>query len=321
MSNSFFMSDRQGELWQGLRDREFFIEESRVDGELCIRITSPNGRRWLAGKKMSYPMNSHMVYQLADNKRASYEIAHRLGIVAPRSMYCRERDDVIDRSAILKDYRRVVVKPLDSYQSKGVTLNITTSEELAVALESAWRESPTAIVQEQVDGEEYRFTVLDGRVISVLRRERPQVVGDGSKTIADLVAAENELRRQLNLSVPYPLWSEETLGDEVSSRRVLGDREVCILSQATMVRNGASIYEVMPETDSSYIDIAERFSREIGAGLLAVDMFIVNHRKQGDYWFNECNTAPALKLYAAVRNHDNSSVIERIVTRTAELLL
>lgn len=315
----FKESSRQSALWVGLKERGFRVEETICNGKLYIRMISPEGKSWLASNKMSYPMNGHEVYCIANDKSVSYGIARSLDINIPDSIYVvRDNFSNNEVEAFLATMKPVIVKPLDSYQSKGVTLNINQPEQLRRALEKAWRESATAIIQEQVSGEEYRFTVLDGKVISVLRRERPQIVGDGASTVAELVAIENEAREKL--SVSYPAWSQNLVGDAVRDGRILPAGERLILSQATMARNGASIYEVIDETDSRYIELAEKFAGEIGAGLLAVDMFIEDHRKYGQYWFNECNAAPALKLYMAVRNRDDSHVIDKIVDRTAKLL-
>ncbi len=320
MSSLFSTSDRKSALWNGLRNCGFLIEDAYINGELCIRVTAPSGRLWLAGKKMSYPMNSHEVHCLAGNKQSSYQLAEQLGIMVPESIYCTDHDSLPKIESFMADRKPVVVKPLDGYQSIGLTLDVINTKQLTAALKKAWCEHHIAIVQRQIMAEEYRFTVLDGEVISVLRRERPQVVGDGVKTIAQLVEEENKARLLLRPEIFYPLWTKSIMNSQEVSQRVLPAGYRYILSQATMVRDGASVYEVMCETSPYYINIAKQFARELGAGLLAVDMFIVDHRGEGNYWFNECNTSPALKLYAAVRNHDNSSIIERIVARTAELL-
>jgi cyanophycin synthetase len=46
------------------------------------------------------------------------------------------------------------------------------------------------LVERQVAGDHYRILLLDGKVLDVLRRDRPQVVGDGTSTIEQLMFAE-----------------------------------------------------------------------------------------------------------------------------------
>ena len=102
--------------------------------------------------------------------------------------------------------------------------------------------------------------------------------------------------------------------------KVLANGEVKILANATMVANGASIYDVTDETHQDYIAMAERFAQIIGAGFVAVDMFIDNHKSYGACWFNECNAAPVLNLYQAVRNKNCDHVIKAVLDRMADIL-
>lgn len=321
----FATSRRQGPLSDRLRARGYALEEAHLDGRLIVRMTAPSGRVWTTGKNMNYPMNSQCVHLIADNKHLSYTLAHKLSIQAPQSIYVERAAVAMDICrSFLMQHDRVIVKPLDSYKSRGVTLNITTEKELQDALQLAFKESPTAIIQQQVRGEEYRFTVLHGKVMSVLRRERPQVVGDGTSSIRQLVAHENDARKTLRQSgIDYPQWTKALVGDDVESDEVVEAGVERILASTTLVSRGASVYELSGEADSSYGEMAERFASEIGAGLCAVDMFILDHTQPatpGNYWFNECNASPALKMYTVVRNADSSWIADAIVEATDKYL-
>ena len=181
-----------------------------------------------------------------------------------------------------------------------------------------------AIVQEQVEGEEYRFSVLNGKVISVLRRERPQVIGDGTSTIREFVARENEQRSHLEHAIlNYPQWTPELLGDGILSDDVLEAGERRLLSGTTLVSKGASVYELIDETHQSYIQIAELFAQEIAAGFVAIDMFLHDHATEANasnYRFNECNSAPSLKMYLAPRNRNIEYIIDTVVDEVDKAL-
>lgn len=51
-------------------------------------------------------------------------------------------------------------------------------------------------------------------------------------------------------------------------RKVLANGEVKILTNAMMVPNGASIYDVTDETHQDYVVMAERFAQAIGVGFV-----------------------------------------------------
>lgn len=315
---------RNGPMSDRLRKLGYRQEEVYVEGKMLIRMISPSGRVWLTGGNMSYPMNSHTVYELANNKQYSYALANALNITTPRSVYVSHAGITDELRDLLKDVKKVIVKPLDSYQSKGLTLNITDESQLSLAIDHALREAQYAIVQEFIEGEEYRFSVLDGQVVSVLRRERPQVVGDGVATIAQLVEDENRSRSALpDTMLPYPQWTHELVGDVVNSSEILNSGEVRLLSSTTLVSKGASVYELIDKVHSSYRDAASHFATEIGAGFVAIDMFILDHTTHAasdNYRFNECNASPSLKMYLAPRNRTMEHIIDQVVNMTDKYL-
>src|SRR3989344_4970682 len=317
---SIFKKSERGGLYARLRERGYIVEDAKISGLSVIRIIAPNGLVWVTGKKMAYPMNSAFIHQISDNKRLSYELASSLSIRTPKTMYVDRSMGMEELHAFLKQYPLVVVKPLDSYKSHGVTIGVNSMDIMPQALEHAYQESPVAIIQEQVGGEEYRFTILEGAVVSVLRRERPQVIGDGVSTVRQLVSRENSTRRDLILSdAIYPQWTVDLIGDVVMSEDIPGIGEVRILSGATLVSKGASLYELRGDVDASYVALAERFATTVGAGFVAIDMFIVDHQveaSKGHYWFNECIASPSLKMYVSARNEDNHWIVDKIVDTT-----
>jgi cyanophycin synthetase len=91
--------------------------------------------------------------------------------------------------------RSFVVKPARSTSGgEGVTCGVRTLDEFERARIWAWRWDTRLLVEEQGRGQEYRFLFLDGRLIDILRRDPPQVTGDGSSTVADLIRHENQRR-------------------------------------------------------------------------------------------------------------------------------
>lgn len=85
----------------------------------------------------------------------------------------------------------LVIKPIDSNQGKGVTVNITSEEQIEVAFTEAQKFSNKLIVEKYIKGKDYRVLVVGGKVSAVAERKPPRVTGDGISTIAQLVESEN----------------------------------------------------------------------------------------------------------------------------------
>lgn len=82
----------------------------------------------------------------------------------------------------------VVVKPLDADQGKGVAADLRDAASLRQAFEQAHRVAKRLLVEKHFDGFTHRLTVFNGRLIKVAKRVAGGVVGDGARTIEQLVA-------------------------------------------------------------------------------------------------------------------------------------
>jgi D-alanine-D-alanine ligase-like ATP-grasp enzyme len=90
---------------------------------------------------------------------------------------------------------RCVVKPaVGTSGGLGVTVGVETPAQLERALLFASRYSPRVLVEHHVSGSMYRLLFLDDWLLDIVRRDPPQVTGDGRSTVAQLISQENRRR-------------------------------------------------------------------------------------------------------------------------------
>ena len=83
--------------------------------------------------------------------------------------------------------RPVVLKPQGALQGKGVTLGCATPQALADAFALARRHGRRVIVEEYLQGRNYRVLVTGGKIAAASWRRGPHVIGNGRATIRELV--------------------------------------------------------------------------------------------------------------------------------------
>jgi cyanophycin synthetase len=88
----------------------------------------------------------------------------------------------------------LVVKPAASSAGHGITTNIRSESQLRDAVAAAARFGSPLVIERQAAGDVYRVLVLDDEIVDVVRRRPPRLVGDGSSTVAQLIASENSRR-------------------------------------------------------------------------------------------------------------------------------
>ncbi|MES2592624.1 MAG: cyanophycin synthetase [Bacteroidota bacterium] len=86
----------------------------------------------------------------------------------------------------------VVVKPLDSNHGNGITTHIGNEEQAIEAFSVAKKFSKEAIVEEFIEGFDYRFLVINYKLVAVAKRTPAMVTGDGKSTIGQLIEQTNQ---------------------------------------------------------------------------------------------------------------------------------
>lgn len=306
-------------LARELKALGYTMSEEHDDKKLFVSFISPKGRIWRARAAMiDYPFTSATVRALSKNKSEATKFVTMHGMHAPATIKIGgAKPDEKRIETFLNRYHKVVVKPLNRSLSVGLTTDITTITQLQKAIKKAARYSEEVLVQEQVFGEEVRFAVINGKVVSALLRQTPRVVGDGISTIAELVRKENLSRRAIDYTiVKYPILSEDIIHKSIDMQRVPMKDEVVELSRATMISKGCSVYDVLEEVDPTYVELVESLISGLDTGFIVVDIFIKNYREpaSGDnYWFIEFNTSPVLKLFYSCRDGNMHDILPRLV--------
>ncbi len=140
------------------------------------------------------PTTSYAAGQVANNKYMTAMVLEAQGIRQLPSLLV---DPAIPKEvdAFLRQHTPVVAKPLDGAHGKGITVNITNSDQLERALMYAQSESARVILQKQFfpggTPNDIRILVIDGTVIGAIHRIPARVKGDGHATVAQLIDEEN----------------------------------------------------------------------------------------------------------------------------------
>jgi cyanophycin synthetase len=85
----------------------------------------------------------------------------------------------------------VVLKPRDGNQGKGVAVNITARDQVMAAFAVAAEICSEVIVERYLAGHDFRLLVVGNHLVAAARRDPPQVIGDGVRTISQLVDQVN----------------------------------------------------------------------------------------------------------------------------------
>ncbi|AUX69736.1 hypothetical protein CHX26_09695 [Porphyrobacter sp. HT-58-2] len=127
--------------------------------------------------------------QLARSKLLSAAHLRDAGLPVPQHRLVASASDAQAAAAALG--YPVVVKPANLDGGTGVAAGLQHEDEVVRAYDTARRHSPEIMVEKHIAGRDYRLTVFQDRLVWAVERVPAGVTGDGTHSIAELVAAAN----------------------------------------------------------------------------------------------------------------------------------
>lgn len=125
---------------------------------------------------------------IAQDKDLTRMLLRQAGVPVPVGYKVSDPDDAWDTAESIGT--PVVVKPLDANHGRGVFIDLTTEEQVKNSFQHALAEGDGVIVEHYVPGTDHRLLVVGNEMIAASKGYPAVVVGDGSRTIGDLVIAQ-----------------------------------------------------------------------------------------------------------------------------------
>lgn len=242
---------------------------------------------------------------MACDKTVTKELLEQAGIPVPKGGVCRTIKEAIQTAEEIG--YPVVLKPVNGNQGKGVSLNIQCPEEIPEAFRIAAAFSENILVEEYINGNDYRILVVGNQVSAVSLRIPANVIGDGRHTIAQLVELKNKDERR-GEDHERPLTKIKL--DEISmailkKQRYLPDSipKKGIRVYLKMSGNLSTGGEAVDYTDRIHPDnqqIAIRAAKIIGLDIAGIDIKCKNIDKPltlGQGAVIEVNASPGIRMH------------------------
>ncbi len=250
---------------------------------------------------------SAVAESIAQDKDLTKRLLHAAGVPVPFGRPVKDVDDAW--TVALEVGLPVVVKPQDGNQGKGVTVNISTREQLAAAYVTAEKYGDEVMVERFLPGHDFRLLVVGGQLVAAARREPPQVQGDGVHTIRELVDIVNQDPRR---GTGHGTALTKIRFDDIAVARIASEgltpESVPAQGQRVVLRNNANLStggSATDVTDDVHPEVAARAieaAQTIGLHICGVDVVcetMLRPLEEQNGGIVEVNAAPGLRMHLA----------------------
>ncbi|HEU4765936.1 MAG TPA: cyanophycin synthetase, partial [Pyrinomonadaceae bacterium] len=271
--------------WEPGPTTRAIIDAAERRGIPCRRDNGASRVQLGYGKHLRYVQaamtdnTNAIAVELAQDKDDTKERLQRNGIPVPTGKIVYSLKEANEAAATLQG--PVVVKPLTGHQGHGVSLEVSTPEEMKTAFETAREFSSAVLIEEMFPGRNYRAVVIAGKMVAASERLPSTVAGDGVKTIRELINIENQnplrgdgherplTKIKVDTDVLTHLAHAGMSLDTVPAQ----DQQVT-LSHRTNLSTGATACDVTDKVHPSIARMCERVARIIGLDVCGVDLVI-----------------------------------------------
>ncbi|MBB1465889.1 cyanophycin synthetase [Vibrio sp. SG41-7] len=251
----------------------------------------------------------HIAVEISCDKEDTHNLLNDLGLPVPQQRLVYSEREAI-RAAQRVGYP-VVLKPLNANHGRGVSIDLKTEEQIRTAFAFA-REHGTSravLVESFLTGLDHRMLVVNGELVAVAKRVPGHIVGDGGKTIIELIDIVNEDPRrgvghekvltQLELDNQANRLLEEA---NYTTETVLAKGEVFYLRSTANLSTGGTAIDMTDLVHPDNKAMAERAVQAVGLDVGGVDFLtsdITRSYKDVGGGIVEVNAAPGFRMHVA----------------------
>lgn len=199
---------------------------------------------------------------------------------------------------LLKKYNisyPIVFKPIRGEKGQGVVTDIDNINELTNILDKKKDKNSSYLIEEQIEGLNYRCYLIGNKLIDVICRVAPNITGNGFNTVEQLINKENENRKANNKIVPSYFYLNKI---NIYKDTILENNKNIIVNNVVNYHRGATIKHIpLKDIHIDNINILLNINNLFSTNVCGIDVIsnnITESYKNNKFTFNiiELNSGP-----------------------------
>mgnify|MGYP000935520658 CR=1 FL=1 len=278
------------------------------ENDQFIRLES-NGRVEYVKNGNMTSKDSYISPLIMENKVVTKKVLAEKGLRVPKGYEVSSLEEALQKFNYIKN-KPIVIKPKSTNFGLGITIfkkGTSSVENYSKAIEFALKEDKDILIEEFIEGTEYRFFVIEGKTEAVLLRVPANVVGDGKHTIRELVEQKNsdalrgDAKKTPLKKIELGEIEELQLSEQgLNFDSILAVNEVAYLRENSNISTGGDSVDMTDEVHDSYKELAVRISNAMMAKVCGVDLIISDTKEEvsaTNYGVIEANFNPMMMMH------------------------
>lgn len=277
-----------------------------LDNFICV---TGRGHREYIKQGTRTSADPYIVHYLMENKWVTRQVLQEAGLPVAGGTSFTSLDQARTAAENWQG-KAVVIKPNNTNFGKGISMltDRHNQEAFLEAAERAFQFDKRILLEDWIEGTEYRFLVIGGKTRAVLERVPARVIGDGHSTIQELVALKNTHPYRGN-AYKLPLEKirlgqiemEMLAEQKYSPSSVPPSGEEVFLRSNSNISTGGDSIDHTDDTHPLLKEMAVAAAEAVGTAITGIDIITRKIRKspaEEPACIIEMNFNPALHIHS-----------------------
>ena len=243
--------------------------------------------------------------EIAQDKEDTKRVLSNIGLPVPRGETARTPDEAVDIAEEIGF--PVILKPVDASHGRGISGRLDDADAVRAAWDAAYEVSSRVVVEHYNEGLDHRVLVVNGKVVACAERVPAHVVGDGRRSIRELIEEANRDPRRgvghTKILTRLPM-DENTVRFLGRSSRTLDsvpahNERVPLRGTANLSTGGTSI-DRSEEMHPDNVTACEMAAGIVGLDIAGIDVLTPDISvpfRENDAVILEVNAAPGIRMH------------------------
>ena len=253
--------------------------------------------------------DSYISPLIMENKVVTKKVLDEKGFRVPKGYEVSSLEEALQKFNYIKN-KPIVIKPKSTNFGLGITIfkNGTSSvDNYSKAIEFALKEDKDILIEEFIEGTEYRFFVIEGKTEAVLLRVPANVVGDGKHTIRQLVEMKNanplrgDAKKTPLKKIELGEIEKLQLAEQgLNFDSILPENKIAYLRENSNISTGGDSIDMTDSVHDSYKKLAVEITEAMMAKVCGVDLIIpdvIEEMNGENYGVIEANFNPMMMMH------------------------
>ena len=252
------------------------------------------GGRTIHCRESLSDLTSSIALQICSDKALTHRVLKNHGLKVPAQAVAKDTES---NARFLEQKGRLVVKPDQGEQGAGISVDLSTPEEVEQAVSWARQFSETVLLEEFITGEDLRVLVIKNEIVAAAVRRPPEVTGNGRLTLQELIQKQSRRRQSATggeSSIPLDDETRRCVtrqGYRLDSVLPVGER-VSVRKTANL-HTGGTIHDVTDGLNPKLAQACLQAAQVLNIPVVGFDLIVPDH-EGADYHIIEANERPGL---------------------------